>query len=492
MSGIAYRSDRVQPGDAFFCIVGMTADGHSFAQDAIDRGAKVLVVERKVYLADATDVTRGGGVRHAQGHGRTRRRTSTTIRRRAFSLVGITGTNGKTTTTYLVEHIARVCGQAHRRHRHRGHAHRRRAGEDRAHHAGIARPAAAVRAHARRALRRGGHGGELARARPSMRTWDAAFAVTAFSNLTQDHLDYHHTFEAYFEAKALPVLARLSGSPRHLHRRQVGQRAVCGAAPTNGDSVVTTGFDPAAQIHPVDVRVRAHAHRQSCWTCAARVTPSPTRWWARFNVENVMCAFGIGLQLGFSRRGHRRRALAEAPQMPGPSRARARAARRRRLGVRGLRAHPRRAGEGARVHHGAHARPHHLRVRLRRRPRRGQAPHHGHAPPWPPTTPWSRATTRATRTRWPSSTTSCAAWARGERGASRWSPTVAAAIARAIELAAPGRLRAGGRQGPRGLPAGGRPGAVASTTASLRPRSSRRLRSATNLLQAKDADSLCA
>ena len=56
VEGIAYRSDKVKPGDAFFCIVGMKTDGHTFAQDAIDRGAKVLVVERKVYLADATDV----------------------------------------------------------------------------------------------------------------------------------------------------------------------------------------------------------------------------------------------------------------------------------------------------------------------------------------------------------------------------------------------------------------------------------------------------
>ena len=57
VEGLAYRSDRVRPGDAFFCIVGLTTDGHTFAQDAIDRGARVLVAERKVYLADATDVT---------------------------------------------------------------------------------------------------------------------------------------------------------------------------------------------------------------------------------------------------------------------------------------------------------------------------------------------------------------------------------------------------------------------------------------------------
>ena len=57
VGGLAYRSDAVKPGDMFFCIVGLVTDGHSFAQDAIDRGAKFLVVERKLYLADATDVT---------------------------------------------------------------------------------------------------------------------------------------------------------------------------------------------------------------------------------------------------------------------------------------------------------------------------------------------------------------------------------------------------------------------------------------------------
>ena len=57
VNGLASRSDEVQPGDAFFCIVGQTCDGHTFAQDAIDRGAVVIVAERKVYLADTTDIT---------------------------------------------------------------------------------------------------------------------------------------------------------------------------------------------------------------------------------------------------------------------------------------------------------------------------------------------------------------------------------------------------------------------------------------------------
>ena len=56
VTGLSFRSDAVEPGDMFFCIVGNVVDGHSFAQDAIDRGATSLVVQRKVYLADATDV----------------------------------------------------------------------------------------------------------------------------------------------------------------------------------------------------------------------------------------------------------------------------------------------------------------------------------------------------------------------------------------------------------------------------------------------------
>ena len=110
VEGIAYRSDKVNPGDAFFCIVGMQSDGHTYAQDAIDHGARVLVVERKVYLADATDVTEVvvSDTRKAMAEVSARFHDDPS---KKISLVGITGTNGKTTTTYLVEHIARMAGK---------------------------------------------------------------------------------------------------------------------------------------------------------------------------------------------------------------------------------------------------------------------------------------------------------------------------------------------------------------------------------------------
>src|SRR5699024_8797887 len=84
---------------------------------------------------------------------------------------------------------------------------------------------------------------------------------------------------------------------------------------TNEDSVVTTGFDAAAQIHPVDVRY-APTHT----TVELDVRGSRYRFdyplVGKFNVENVMCAFGIGLQLGFPP-SVIVEALEEAPQIPG-------------------------------------------------------------------------------------------------------------------------------------------------------------------------------
>jgi UDP-N-acetylmuramoyl-L-alanyl-D-glutamate--2,6-diaminopimelate ligase len=128
------------------------------------------------------------------------------------------------------------------------------------------------------------------------RTWGSHFAVTAFTNLTQDHLDYHHTFDDYFEAKAklfsgdYPArrVISIDGSwGRELLRR-------CSAA---GDDIITTGFDVSAQIHPVDVTYEA---TRTLVTLEVRGKKIAIEYplVGRFNVENVMTAFGCALSLG--------------------------------------------------------------------------------------------------------------------------------------------------------------------------------------------------
>ena len=169
--------------------------------------------------------------------------------------IAISGTHGKTTTTYLVEHIASVAGN--------------RCGVI----GTVGNKIAGVMEHAERTTPESPDLQKLfARMRDAgctvvamevsshaldlRRTWDTDFAVTAFTNLTQDHLDYHHTFDDYFEAKALlfskdyPArrVISIDGSwGRELLRR-------CTAA---GDEVITTGFDVSAQIHPVEVTYEA-------------------------------------------------------------------------------------------------------------------------------------------------------------------------------------------------------------------------------------------
>lgn len=312
VSGIAYRSDRVQPGDAFFCVVGMTSDGHSFAQDAIDRGAKVLVVQRKVYLADATDVTEivVKDTRKAMAAAAANFYDHPS---RNLALVGITGTNGKTTTTYLVEHIARVAGK--------------RTGvigtvgirigdaaEKSAHTTPESPDLQQLFARMRDArcdvvaMEVSSHALDLDR------TWDTAFAVTAFSNLTQDHLDYHHTFEAYFEAKAR-LFSKDYPAKRVICIDDKWGKELLRRCSVAEDSVVTTGFDPSTQIHPVDVQY-APTHTTVTLDVRGSLHTFDYPLVGRFNVENIMCAFGIGLQLGFPA-GVIVEALEEAPQIPG-------------------------------------------------------------------------------------------------------------------------------------------------------------------------------
>ncbi|HAM16667.1 MAG TPA: UDP-N-acetylmuramoyl-L-alanyl-D-glutamate--2,6-diaminopimelate ligase [Eggerthellaceae bacterium] len=312
VGGLAYRSDAVKPGDLFFCIVGLKVDGHSFAQDAIDRGARFVVVERKLYLAETDDVTLVvvKDSRKAMAHAAAR---FYGMPSQGFALVGVTGTNGKTTTTYLVEQIARVAGK--------------RTGvigtvgveiagaREKAEHTTPESPDL-QRTLARMrdaqvdvvAMEVSSHALDL------QRTWSTSFAVTAFSNLTQDHLDYHHTFEAYFEAKAL-LFSRDYPAKRVICIDDKWGRELLHRCSAADDWVITTGFDASAQIHPVSVQYFTD-HTVLQLDVRGRRKEFEYPLVGRFNVENVMCAYGIGMALGVPQETIME-ALAQAPQVPG-------------------------------------------------------------------------------------------------------------------------------------------------------------------------------
>src|SRR4029450_7583875 len=106
VSGLAYSSQDVTPGTLFFCIPGFRVDGHDFAPQAVERGAVALVSQRSLGLGVpevvVPEVRAGMGPPAARFYGDPTDE---------LDVVGITGTNGKTTTAFLVRHLLEADGR---------------------------------------------------------------------------------------------------------------------------------------------------------------------------------------------------------------------------------------------------------------------------------------------------------------------------------------------------------------------------------------------
>src|SRR5918992_5019601 len=195
VSRLAYSTEQVGPGAVFFCVPGFRADGHDFAPEAIERGAAALVCERPLGLGVPEVVV--GDVRAAMGPAAARFYGDPTVE---LEVVGITGTNGKTTTAFLVRRLLEAGG-----------IQTGLLGTVKQVVGGVEEPverttpeAIDLQATFRRMLDAGdkacamevsSHALELGRA-------DAIeFACRVFTNLTQDHLDFHGTMDAYYAAK---------------------------------------------------------------------------------------------------------------------------------------------------------------------------------------------------------------------------------------------------------------------------------------------------
>jgi UDP-N-acetylmuramoyl-L-alanyl-D-glutamate--2,6-diaminopimelate ligase len=192
---LAYDNREVQPGTLFFCVRGFTRDGHDFAVDAVKRGATALVVDHRLDL-DVAQVT-VPSVRTAMAPVAARFYRDPTAQ---LKVAGVTGTNGKTTTAYLIRGLLEADG------RQTG-----LLGTVTSIVGGVERPVERTTPEAidlQRTFREMLDGGDVACAMEvsshalELHRADAIhFAVAVFTNLTQDHLDFHPTMEDYFQAK---------------------------------------------------------------------------------------------------------------------------------------------------------------------------------------------------------------------------------------------------------------------------------------------------
>jgi len=295
VSGLAYDSRAVRPGDLFICIRGFVYDGHDFAGQAVEKGAVALLVERPLPLAVpqivVDDSRRAMGPLAAAFYGY----PSSQLR-----VVGVTGTNGKTTTTYFVRsllaHAGRRCGligtvvQS--------------AGQGDAPATRTTPEAVDIQRLLRQMVDNGckaavmevsSHGLVL------QRTAGVEFDIAVFTNLTQDHFDFHRTFDDYLEAK-LKLFRGLAPGKTSLKRQK--------CAVVNGDDPHAESFIKASQV---PVITYGFSPERDLWASDVEVTPGGVRYLARsrrqtvevrlrltgrFNVYNSLAALGVALGEG--------------------------------------------------------------------------------------------------------------------------------------------------------------------------------------------------
>ncbi len=311
---IAYDSRRVQKNCLFVALRGEKSDGHQFIDQAIDRGATAIVTEREEKYVRATSVV----VENARSALADLAAAFYERPARRLKMAGVTGTNGKTTTTFLIKHI---CEKAGLRCGLLGTV-RYEIGERvlpairttpeslevqellaQMVAAGCKAAAMEVSSHA------------LAQERTRGLEWD----VAVFTNLTQDHLDFHETMENYFEAKAKLFTAL---PEQKLKKKNI---AVINADDHYGKllinrigkktPVVTYGMGARADFRASNYRMEFGG---TSYQLDARGKSYLVRvpLIGRFNVANSLAALAASNNLGVSLR-EAILSLSKSPQVPG-------------------------------------------------------------------------------------------------------------------------------------------------------------------------------
>ena len=261
---LAYDARAVTPGALFFAVPGERADGHDFAAEAVERGAVALVVERQLDLPVPQVVVRNSRVAMAAAADEFFGRPT-----RDLEVVGVTGTSGKTTTSHLLFAILAAAG---RRPGLLGTVEARVGGERR----GVVRTtpeAIDLQRVFREMLEAGDRSCAMeasSHASVLHRLDHVRFAALVFTNLSQDHLDFHGDMESYFEAKRWLFLVE----PRPVAVVNVGDeygRRLAQELP----EAITFSADDASALDGIELRLRG-----------------------RFNAENALGALHAARALG--------------------------------------------------------------------------------------------------------------------------------------------------------------------------------------------------
>jgi UDP-N-acetylmuramoyl-L-alanyl-D-glutamate--2,6-diaminopimelate ligase len=290
--GLAYDSRKACPGFLFFAFRGERVDGRAFAEQALRRGAAAIVSD--LPAPEGFDMP---WIRVEHG----RRALATAARvfygrpDERLAITGITGTNGKTTTTYLLDSVLHRAGKT-----------TALMGTIEYRVAGKAAPAVNTTPESldlfrifAEALASGASHATMevsSHALALARVYGIHFHTGVFSNLTRDHLDFHGTMEDYFAAKRRLFEGAGAPPPPFAVLNQDDPYG-CKIAPPEGVRVLTYGLDASADVRAANVRsgfdgLHFDVVHEGRTTQVASPLPG------RMNVYNILAAFAAGLSYG--------------------------------------------------------------------------------------------------------------------------------------------------------------------------------------------------
>ncbi|ANE47366.1 UDP-N-acetylmuramoylalanyl-D-glutamate--2,6-diaminopimelate ligase [Paenibacillus swuensis] len=299
ITGIQTDSRKVQQGDLFICLPGHTVNGHDYAEKAVASGAAALVIQEdikdlKVPVVKVKDTRFAMAVMadHFYGHPSSR-----------LKLIGVTGTNGKTTTTFLIDRILEDQGK--------------RTGLIGTIKMKIADQFYEMSGTTPEALQLQQHLHEMVEADTDYcimevsshaleqgRVKGSDFKTAIFTNLTQDHLDYHGTMREYLGAKGL-FFSRLGNtySGNENERRYAVLNADDQASETfaklTSAEVITYAIDSHADLKASDIRITSRGTTFKVNTPIGE-SEIALRMVGKFNVYNALAAMSAGLIEGIS------------------------------------------------------------------------------------------------------------------------------------------------------------------------------------------------
>lgn len=288
-------SRQVRPGTLFFALPGSSVDGHTFIQRAVEAGATAVVLENPAYAPATVPWVQAVDGRLAMARMAARFQGDPTAQ---LPLIGITGTNGKTTTTYLIEGIlaaaglpAAVLGTISYRFGNTviGASH-------------TTPESTELQAAFRQLAEAGARAFVMevsSHALEQKRVDGCHFDVGVFTNLTRDHLDYHQTMAAYQAAKQRLFSELLAADAIKNHRRAVinlddptgtdfVRAAVC--------PVISYGIAHAADVTVRDLHSSVEGIHGTLLTPAGEV-PFRSQLVGRYNLSNILAAVATGIAL---------------------------------------------------------------------------------------------------------------------------------------------------------------------------------------------------